>query len=222
MDKQRMLSRIGSGVSLPMALLLVIFFFLPWLELHCGAMKLGKASGWQLSVGKMTAEQQDQAQAKEGDGPDARPWFFLGLLIPICVLAVGWRGLAGALQPGRVGMLLALLGVVGLVVMIVAANVDYADEIAEDMKKQSETRAPASEDERAAQGLQKEMAAQMSSQVAEQIRTEPTGILWVCLVLYVLVGATGAAVLVAPKVLPPAAARPPQPAKIEPPPPPTT
>jgi len=217
MNPRTLLSRVGSGFSLPMALLLVIFFFLPWTELHCGTMQIGEASGWQLAKGDMTSIQPDMSSSmpgvkvtkKEGDDGkdpsesiDARPWFILGLIVPIALLGVGVLGLAGKMPSGGA---LIVLGAIGMVVMLLAFNVDYADEVTADMEKQQKESAGPSGGEGQtvpmAAGMEKAMQQQMQSQMAGQIKTEATGIVWASLVLYILVVVCGVANLAAPAML---------------------
>ena len=220
MDQRTMFSRIGSGFSLPMAILLLIFFFMPWAELHCGTMQIGEANGWQLTKGDMTSIQPDMSSSmpgvkvtkdEGGDGKDAsesinaRPWFILGLIVPIALLAVGALGLAGKMPASGAGKALIVLGAIGMVVMLLAANVDYADEVAADMEKsQKESAEPEGgegETDPMAAGMEEAMQQQMESQMAGQIQTEATGIVWASLVLYILVVGCGAANLAAPAML---------------------
>ena len=220
MDQRTMFSRIGSGFSLPMAILLLIFFFMPWAELHCGTMQIGEANGWQLTKGDMTSIQPDMSSSmpgvkvtkdEGGDGKDAsesinaRPWFILGLIVPIVLLGVGALGLTGKMSSSGAGKALIVLGAIGMVVMLLAANVDYSDEVAADMEKsQKESAEPEGGEGEAdplSAGMEKAMGDQMQSQMAGQIQTESTGIVWACLVLYILVVGCGAANLAAPALL---------------------
>jgi len=210
MEGKELQSKIGSMVSLPMGLLLLIFFFVPWLNLTCGGAPIGRASGWQLSVGTMSkVEQQPLSglqptqEKKEDKDPSetirARPWFFLGLILPLAILAAGAMGFLDKMPPVGVGKLLIACGVVGLIVMIGAAAVDYSgDVMAEQKAKQAKPPAGAPPGtDAAAAAMQK----QMEEQVSKNLRTETTGILWLSLVLYVLVAGCGAANLFLPQVL---------------------
>lgn len=183
-------SSVGSAVSLPLSLLLLIFFFLPWVDLTRGSEKQGSASGWQLTVGQMTME------IEQEEKPKARPWFIVCLILPVVLLVVGAMAVTGRLPSAGAGKVLLVLGVVGLIMMIVAANVNYSDAIKDYVQGGGRT---------------------------ESMETGTTGILWVSLVLYILVGACGAANLflprlaAAPTAAAPTAAAPSPPA--EPPPP---
>jgi hypothetical protein len=219
MDQRTKFSRIGSGFSMPMAILLLIFFFMPWAELNCGTMQIGEASGWQMTKGDMTSIQPDMSSSMPGvkvtkdEGDDAkdpsesinaRPWFILGLIVPIALLGVGVLGLTSKMPTGGA---LVVLGAIGMVVMLLAANVDYSDEVLADMEKQEQAKKaaaePASGDEADpfSAGMEKAMGDTMQSQMAGQIQTESTGIVWACLALYMLVVVCGAVSLVAPAML---------------------
>jgi len=137
-------SRLAAGASIPMAILLLILFFLPWVNLQCAGMQIGKATGWQLAVGKITVDMPDMGGAKakqeQGKDPDARPIFFLGLLLPLAILIVGVCSFKGSIGTSPTGVWLTALGAVGLIVMIMAANVDYSDEMTRDAKKSAQTK----------------------------------------------------------------------------------
>ena len=201
MNGQKSRSRLVAGVSIPMAILLLIFFFLPWVNLQCAGMQIGKATGWQLAVGKITVDMSDmggaEAKQEQGKDPDARPVFFLGLLVPLAILIVGVCSLKGSIGTSPTGVWLTALGVVGLIVMIMAANVDYADEMSEDAKKSDQRSAsapPATGDpgEAMSRAMEGAMKDQMEKQMSAPIQTQATGIVWTCLILYVLVAIAGA------------------------------
>ncbi|HAU37602.1 MAG TPA: hypothetical protein DCX07_07770 [Phycisphaerales bacterium] len=198
MALKALVSKVSSVVSLPLSLLLVIFFFLPWVDLKCGGQEVGHASGLQLSIGKMSlSEQMEKMQKEQGaeetkkdEGPDARPWFFLGLIVPIVGLLVGVMGLCGKFQTMPLGAALAGVGVLGILVVILAANVDYTDEMVRDQQKDSAS-AGAGNDE---------MSRQMEANMRKVLTTEGTGVLWTSMVLYILLLLCGAANIVVEKV----------------------
>lgn len=221
MDGKEVHSKLGSLVSLPLSLLLLIFFFLPWLDITCAGNKVGSASGWQLSIGDWSPKGPMAAQDEKDEdkkSPDARPWFILCLILPVALLLVGGMAAAGRMPSLGAGKVMIVLGIVGLLMMILAANVDYADEMKEQMQKDQAAQ-PAPPPGDAPPGMEG-MGEQMAKQMTEVIETKPTGILWGSLVLYVLVAACGVAVLLLPKLMAaPAAAQPPpaQPAQQPPP-----
>jgi len=240
MDVKEIQSKIGSMVSLPLGLLLLIFFFVPWLNLTCSGAPIGRASGWQLSVGTMSkVEQQplsglNQTQDKKDEKDpsetiEARPWFFLGLILPLAILAVGAMGFLDKMPPAGAGKVLIACGVIGLIVMILAAAVDYSGDI---MAEQKAKQAQAPEGAPPGAGpAAAAMQKQMEDQVSKNLATETTGILWLSLVLYILVGVCGAANLLLPQILgsigsaqappaPPGEGAPPPPASPAPPTPP--
>jgi len=196
MDRN-MLTRIGSIVSLPLAGLLVLFFFLPWLNLTCQGNAIASASGLQLATGDLTLTEQmeqvqemsNQPQAKAkpedpGEDVDARPWFWLGLLLPIGAGIVGLLGTMGNMDADRAGRALIVLGVIGAIVVILAATtVDYTDAAMKDAKKED------SQEAESPFGAQ--MQEQMEANMKEVLKTETTGILWGSLVVYLLVVGCG-------------------------------
>lgn len=201
MNGQKLRSRLAAGVSIPMAILLLIFFFLPWVNLQCAGTQIGDATGWQLAVGKITVDMPHMGGAEpkqeQGKDPDARPIFFLGLLLPLAILIVGVCSLKGSIGTPPTGVWLTALGVVGLIVMIMAANVDYSDEMTGDAKKSDQAKpagTPPTGDpsEAMSKAMEDAMKDQMEQQMSAQIKTEGTGILWTCLVLYILVALAGA------------------------------
>ncbi len=192
-------SRVGSGIALPMALLLVIFFFLPWLNVNCSMMSFAEASGWQLTVGDlsptgMVKEDMEKKGEKEKDEdmPDARPWFILGLLAPAVMLVVAALGVAGRINFRNCGFLLIALAVIGILVIILAANVEYS-ELPQKMKSASQ---PSSTNNTSIKiGPSNDDMAKMA---ATQINTSCTGILWWSLAFYVMLVVCGGVVLMSP------------------------
>ena len=223
MDQRTLLSRIGSGLSLPMAILLLIFFFMPWTECRCSTMQLGEADGWQLTKGDMTAVQPRMSSSAISESTDARPWFIFGLIVPITLLGVGALGVAGAIRATGAGKAMIILGAIGIAVMLLAANVDYSGEFSEGVERyqNQKTREAAprgvGDVGAAPPGLKEAMTDEISLRTAESVQTEPTVIVWTSLVLYILVAGCGVTNLVAPimlKAMPapaPAAPMPPPP-----------
>jgi hypothetical protein len=132
----------GTVVSLPVGLMLVIFFFLPWLDVKCQGQKVASASGFQLTIGKASIVNSDMGPSSEKDSskePSARPWFILGLLIPASVIAIAGMSLVGRIAPKRLGKYLIYAGLAGLLIMILALNVEYSKDSGKDMGIQTES-----------------------------------------------------------------------------------
>jgi hypothetical protein len=191
MDKN-LLPRIGSIASLPLAALLLLFFFLPWLNVTCQGNEVASASGLQLAMGDISPagmmKEQEAPEKDPGEKVDARPWFWLGLLVPLGLLGVGLMGAKGSMQPTAAGRSLIVLGAVGLVIVILAAaTVDYAEMM------ESSDKTPTQPAGRGPQGpMGTMMQQQMEAQMKEAVKTEGTGILWGSLALYVLAMGCGA------------------------------
>jgi hypothetical protein len=205
--------KLGSLASLPLAVVLCILFFMPWVELSCSfgtaAMKLGTASGLQLVTGDMTAcdptqgmptgcpaprgsrgsampanLDEQQRQLSEAVGP--RWWFALGLIVPTLVLLVCGKSLGGSIA--NAGGALLGLGALGILVMLLAMGVDYSDEL---MAVQQ-----------GAPGAPSGMQAQMAAQAGQVLKTKPAACLWASMVIYGLVCACGLADLMLPSMSP--------------------
>lgn len=228
-------TRIGSFVTLPMAVLLIILFFLPWLELSCKneamEIKMGKASGWQLTRGTMSAisdpdealptgakikpekptpEQQAKQQEKMNETFKARPWFALGLILPVALLLVGVKALSPTAIPASTGLVLLVLALAGVAVVIMATQVSYTDEIMAAQEKDQPPKPTAGADPGNAMGeaMANSMQAQIKLQMKQALKTTPTAGLWITLAAYIALAATGTAVMALGKTSRPATASP--------------
>lgn len=214
MAKGQWTSKVGSGAAVPMALTLAVLFFLPWVNVTCSGTKVGSATGLQLSVGKMTvnnpfgedgpAKKTGGAKEEDKKDPKARPWFFLGLIVPLLVLAAAGMGLAGKMTGPAAGMAIAMLGVLGLLTAILATQVDYKAEMtAEPPKMQPKGGDAKNPDEAMGQAMGQAMGEAFGKKMAEEmpIRTEATGGLVTTIVLYALLLAAGAVNLVLPGMM---------------------
>ena len=202
----------GAIISLPLASLLVVFFFMPWLKLSCNteamakaarpfngqampqelamSMDLAEASGWELATGQI-ALKGPYKEHEEGVGgdegfPKSRPWVYLCLVVPIALLIVGAMGLCGSVSPrgASKGMLLLALGGLGL--MLGVASVDYTDDLIEQAEEQMGQQGLMPMSPFSPQSPQKALA-QMKDQMSEVIETNCTGYLWISLGLYGLI-----------------------------------
>ena len=243
MNVKDFIPRIGSVVALLFGLLLFILFFAPWVELS-GAGGSADASGLRLSVGNLARDRgMDRAAIKDiNEWVGARPWYLLCLLLSLGILAVSALSTLGKMPQANAGMVLIGLAVVGLIMMILAATVDYGDEIEEGIMEKVEEageempRMPTGRSDSSrtfgmadAAAMARGAVRDMARKVADSAYTETTGVLWFSFVLYILVGLCGAANLLMPKLLPllagklqPAASAQPvaQPPTQQPPPPP--
>ena len=239
MNVKDFIPRIGSVAAVLFGLLLFILFFAPWVELGSW-LGAGDASGLRLSVGNLARERgTDRADMKElNESVGARPWYLLCLLLSLAILAVSALSTLGKMPQANAGMVLIGLAVVGLIMMILAATVDYGDEIEEGIMEKFEeggedmSRMPTARSEGArafgmtdAGAFARGAMRDMGRKAARSSYTETTGVLWFSLMLYILVGRCGAANLLMPKLLPllagkPQPAAPVQPTGEQPPPPP--
>ncbi len=197
--KAETVSRVGSGISLPMALLLIIFFFLPWLNVNCSIMSFAEASGWQLTVGDLSPTDMikekmgtDEQEKSDENMPDARPWFILGLLAPVAILIAAALGAAGAIKSQHCGRLLIVLAAIGIIVIILAANVEYGElteKMVKDKSSSSDGDTPFGPSDK-----------EMSKMAATQISTSGTKILWWSLTFYIATLVCGGVVLLSPLI----------------------
>lgn len=217
MKPRRLGSLVGSVFSVPMAVALVVLFFLPWLGVSCqgpnGEIKIGTATGLELAGGELTSDPQlqqmfgESPETKEDDAesPNARPWAYLGLAIPMMVILAGMAGLSGRLGAAVLGVLLVLLAGAGVGVMAAAAHVTYPELEADNSPPAVEQSPPwsAGSEPRSLEAIQAEAMAEafaaMGQMMASSIRfnVEVRPALWWSLGLYISVGLLGLGVAVA-------------------------
>lgn len=210
MAKVAWTSRVGSLLSVPMAVVLVILFFVPWLDVTCSNMKVASATGLQLSLGKITREEnpggmkgavkpdEPKAEKKDEKDPAARPWFLLCLLLPAMLMAVGVFGSLGRLSGAVAGLAIVGLAIVGLIMACLATGVDYGKEMMNDQPAKVKNT-----DGTDADGMGQAMGQAMGKMMAEKspIQTQATGALVTTIVFYSLLIAIGALNLVLPTAL---------------------
>ncbi len=209
-DRMTIGPQFGTLVSLPTAIILLVLFFLPWLELRCDmknaakmsgnfpkdmelegrGVTLAHASGWQLTVGDIIPE------LGPSDGKDklskvvsARPWFILGLAVPVILLIGGGAILRGKLAFRPWGKAMVALSVVGLSICVLGINVDYAEDLIAYNNENREKLTSSSNMEGAYEQLQVE------DQVAQLLRTSATPVLFSSGILYLLVIVCGVLLL---------------------------
>lgn len=202
-------------ISLPLGVVLLVLFFLPWLELTCvgpkgfgpgneGTIekKIGQASGWQLAVGTMTASDEDEdGNSNVTTDPNklqetiesitARPLFYLGLIAPIVLLALGAMTMMGSISGALASRGMIVVGIVGVLVFILAMMVDYTDDFIEaertkTREKMTEEGASKADIEKALEKKDAETKAQMDAakENDQGLQTGSKLALWVTFVLY--------------------------------------
>ncbi|MFW6132315.1 MAG: hypothetical protein ACOC8F_00350 [Planctomycetota bacterium] len=208
--------RIGSFLSLPMGVLLLILFFFPWVEVSCGVMHakatVATANGWQLMLGEYSeveyeleggAKLADEMRVPAGASVDSRPKFVLALLASLGIVAVAVFGLMGKLPAEGAGYLLGLLGIIGIVITVMATFVSFDQEINRALQSPeyraragAPTTRPVSEDDAVREKISNVLRAAEelahNKGVRALVRTGTTHYLWLSLVLYMIVAGTGA------------------------------
>jgi len=212
-NAREMLPRAGSGLSALLTVVLAVLFFVPWVKVKCngpmGKTTVAKATGWQLATGEVTKIEQPRMNSGGRTQPssqdpaaadiDARPWFYFGLLIPLAGVLLSLLSVGGRLALAPAGKALIVVGILGIVVAILAANVDYSDEIKTPAPPRPQRSGDPGQDLGNAMG--QAMMQGMMKPAGKMMVTEPTGAVWWSLVLYVIVAACGATNLVLPSML---------------------
>jgi len=202
----------GVFLTLPAAMGLVGLFFVPWLTLSCNpkavtlppefgqvtgvpadpkdGVVLARASGWDLARGRLTPADRFKAQAelaRQGNQhPPIKYWAYGGLVLPALLVGVALLCLSGNLTRSGAGKWMLLLGIGGVVLMCVAASMDYMEEAFDEAT-----------DQMAAQGAPMGCPAfqrnldEATDKAKDVLQTRTTPYLWGCLGLYVLTAGCG-------------------------------
>jgi len=209
-------------IPLPVAGVVVMLFFMPWLNVSCEtkeAMKamqaqgefglssvpipfesqeIAHASGWDLAGGKIAIKSPVQG----GEGPLAeqpktlkqRPWLYLCLAGPVVVLLLSIAAISGNVSTSGAGKGMMLFGVIGVVLMIMASTIDYIDDALDQAKDQ----APKCCSMPPGCGFNPSMQ-QAKDEMKAFIKTETTPYLWISLGLHSLTVLCGLGACGAPK-----------------------
>lgn len=203
----------GVFLSVLMSVGLLVLFFMPWLRLSCNPQAatnavqlrgmqnvpedltkptvLARASGWDLARGKLTPEKRFRGQARaqeNAEDPPAKPWAYAGLVLPGLVVGFGLLCMSGKLTFTGAGKWMVVLGISGVVLMFVAASMDYIDEAMD-----------VAEEKMVAQGVPvgrtafRRDVAVATEQFKKVIQTKTTPYLWASLAMYVLIAGCGVA-----------------------------
>jgi hypothetical protein len=155
-------SKLTSLILSPVGIITAILFFLPWLKLECASPKnpmkpdegvetkaVGRATGWQLAQGTMTPldsetgkphedeTERQKAQEKADEMVHARPWFYLGVIVPVLLIVSGLLGLAGVCRGQAHGLSGLVLAALGVLVVLLALSVDYTDDQMDQQRKET-------------------------------------------------------------------------------------
>ena len=201
---------LGTVISLPTAIMLGVLFFLPWLELRCDMKEAAKmsgnfpkemelvgkgitlahASGWQLTFGEIIPEQGPSDGKDElSKAINARPWFILGLAVPVILLIGGVAVVRGGLVFSSWGKAMIVLGIVGVLLCVLGVNVDYADDLIEyNNEKREKLTSPGNMG-----GAYEQI--QDVDQIAQFLLTGATAVLYFSGILYLLVIGCGVLLL---------------------------
>jgi hypothetical protein len=131
------------AAGVPLAGMLVLAFFLPWLTAQDATFneiqEWGRATGFGLAVGRLCAVSRVRPDAPQAEqerhtnarraidaATPARPWFLFALVLAASAGGAAAAGLLGWIRPGPAGRALMLAAAGGLVLVAMAVNVSYA------------------------------------------------------------------------------------------------
>jgi len=209
-------TRTGALLSLPMSVLLLVFFFMPWLKLSCDpsglvgtsmssalanmpdplpeAKVLASATGWEIARGQITPEDEFRdAKADMPKGqqlPKPRSWLYLGLALPAVLLIVAAMGILGNISPGRAGKVMLLLGLAGVGIMIATATVDYVGDVFDVAREEMSKASPGGPPLMFRTAMERSVA-EAESAMKKALKTQATGYLWASLALYGVIAGCG-------------------------------
>lgn len=195
-------------LPIPVALILIVLFFMPWLGLSCDAGQVARqmhmrpirnvpakdgfvacASGYQLAEGLITLTQPTmdgkEVLAEHNALLKARPWLYLCLLGPVLIAAIAAMSLAGAIRPNPAGKAIQALGVIGLVAVLSVSSFDYVADAANIYRANAGSQL-------ADDGADSPVRS-MEANLQEIVHTRATVYLWYSAGLYGLVIVTGLA-----------------------------
>lgn len=158
---------------------------------------LASASGWALAAGKLTPAEDlaNKANATQpqtdDDVPKSRWWVYMGLAVPALLVLICGFAAVGPL-PARAGKWMLMFGLTGLILMIVAARVNYVDDAVE--RSGRDIPRPRNACARDANRLREQAKAQLErtgDKMKKIVKTEATVYLWASLGLYGVIAACG-------------------------------
>jgi len=210
-ERERQIRRNSWGSAICTAVVLLVLFFLPWVELSCRASKdsqilLAKRSGWQIAVGSATLYDAESKQPSTDfekiriarTSPRPRPWVFLGLLVPVTLLILGVAAQRKRIRASRFGKLVALAGAVGVGLSLAVFLMDQSKNVGRYLRE--ERRAELVKDGKGKAEIEQALAKMTAvrqigilEQDGEGVKVVPANALWITLGLYVFLLFVGSA-----------------------------
>ena len=136
-----------SKISLTLGAIVMICFFLPWLNIGCGNVAIVKLSGYGLTTGHIELEQdavQRQVSYRSHSGGDSyalqsehqvRPQLYL-LLIVVCAVGMIVYSVRMLQELDRIGMyVIGACGIFGVLLLTVAASRDFGVDLPADIAR---------------------------------------------------------------------------------------
>ena len=227
MDPSGPRTPVGVFLSLPIAGLLVLFFFMPWVTLSCDpkgiippeqlakmppqmmsgaeAKEIAHASGWELARGEISPAEDcpatAQAPSRNDEFPKPKYWVYLCLAVPAGLLIASFMGLSGNLSCRGAGRAMLLGGLAGVGLMIAAASIDYVDDAIDHVKADAAKAAPGAVF--AGPGvIFDHSVAEAGDKMKQVLKTKATWYLWGSLGLYGVSAVLGLMTLAAPQSAP--------------------
>ena len=205
MEQREVTSRLGMVASVPLSLLLLGLFFMPWLGLRCDTEEaaeslcatdmpelqaasaeagfIGQASAWELARGEFafSGPYRDSSSRLGREGlPSTRPWLFLGLLLPPIAAIAGVGGALGGLGVRAAGKAMLVVALAGVALTTLASTTDFADDVRDAIERGTGRGAAASL-----------RASNARDGAGRFLKTQPTAFLWTSLGVYGVLAGCG-------------------------------
>ena len=204
MEQREVTARLGMVASVPLSLLSLGLFFMPWLGLRCDTEEaaeslcamnvpelqaasadagfIGQASAWELARGEFAFSRpyRDSSSRLDREGlPSARPWMFIGLLLPPIAAIAGAGGALGGLGVRAAGKAMLVVALAGVALTTLASTTDFADDVRDAIERGT------------GGGAASLRAGNARDGVGRFLKTQPTAFLWTSMGVYGVLAACG-------------------------------
>jgi hypothetical protein len=207
-------SRLRLLSPIPLAVGLVIAFFMPWLSVSCDPGEVGRslnspqaaeintvggvaaqASGYAIAEGRLNPTKPSAEALELLTANDSllkhRPWLYLCLLVPVLIAAIALIGYADTISPGAAGKLVQVLSAAGLAIVLYASTFNYVSDAGAIYRQRRGADAEAASDDAATVKAQRGLR--------QLVTTRPTRYLWGTVGLYGMSIAAGLLACGAPR-----------------------
>ena len=208
MEQNETRRRVNLMISVPIAIVLGLLFFMPWLSISFepkglvemgtipegvtlppelkDTMEVARVSGKELTEGAVTvsekAKEVGTTLSSETHMP-SRTWVYAGLALPGLILLVCALALGDKISLVGAGKMMLLLAFAGVIVMYSISRINYVDDMVDKVLEMY--------DENASAGMPAGLRAEMERNMAQRTEslkkvylTAPTGMLWLTMGAY--------------------------------------